>query len=454
MLDFLLTPLVFLFAISVLIAVHEFGHFWVARRMGVKVLRFSIGFGKPLWTRIGKTDGTEYVVAAVPLGGYVKMLDEREGEVAEEELGRAFNRQPIAKRFAIVSAGPVFNLLFAIVAYWAMFIHGTPGLKPLLGELPADSVAYQAGLRPGQEIAAVGGTVTPTWTAVLDTILPYALRKESVAITVRDGSVDAQYNLPLQTLTGELEPAAFIKQIGLVPFKPKINVVLERITSDSVAGKAGLKDGDQVVAVDGVAVADGAELVDKIKANPGRVLTFSVLREGAELSIPVRPATVETGAGIIGRINCAVSSYAEVPEDKRGNWQLGPLAAASAALFKTWDMAAITLRMMGEMVIGRASVENISGPITIAVYAKSSALAGLSQFLNFLAVVSVSLGVLNLLPVPILDGGHLMFYVVELIRGRPVTERTEALATKVGLTVILLLMTIALYNDMTRLIGG
>ncbi len=451
MLDFLLTPLVFLFAISVLIAVHEFGHFWVARRMGVKVLRFSIGFGKPLWTRVGR-DGVEYVVAAIPLGGYVKMLDEREAPVAEAEQPLAFNRKPLGRRFAVVAAGPVFNLLFAILAYWGMFIHGMPGMRPILGDLDQQGLAYQAGLRSQQEIVAVGGDPTPTWAAVFESVLPYALRRESVDVTVDDGGARMQYALPFQQLPAAIEPQTLTKSLGLVPYDPVIPPLAGVVNANDPAARAGMQTGDLVTSIDGVPVTDWKELVEKVRASNGRTLHFVVRRGAADVSLDIAPKQKTSGKETTWLIG--VGPDEKVLDKYWGNWQLGPLAAIPAALYKTWDMGTLTLQMMGEMIVGRASTENISGPITIAMYAKSSAIAGLSQFLSFLAIVSISLGVLNLLPVPILDGGHLMFYVVEMIRGRPVSERTEALATKIGLAVILLLMTIALYNDMTRLIGG
>jgi regulator of sigma E protease len=454
MLDFLLTPLMFIVAISVLIAVHEFGHFWVARRMGVKVLRFSIGFGKTLWMRRSGRDQTEYAIAAIPLGGYVKMLDEREGEVAPDELGRAFNRQPLHKRAAIVAAGPVFNLLFAVVAYWVMFVTGTPGVRPLLGELEPASLAYQAGLRSEQEVLAVGERATPTWGAVLESLLPYTLRKEAVTITVNDGGVEYRHLLPLDQLQGEVDAATFSKVIGLQPYRPHIAPVLNEVSAGSAAAQAGLRGGDEILAIDGTALHDWDDLVNTVRDNPDTVLTFAVRRNGEVLDIQVRPTVRDTAAGAVGRIGASVRVDERVSTRLRTEWRLGPLDAMGAALHKTWDMSTLTLRMLGEMVMGRVSTENISGPITIAVYAKSSALAGFAQFLAFLAIVSISLGVLNLLPVPILDGGHLLFYLIEAITGSPVSERTEAVAMRIGIMLILMLMTLALYNDLARLMGG
>lgn len=454
MLDFLLTPLMFLVAISVLIAVHEFGHYWVARRLGVKVLRFSIGFGKPLWVRRRGPDQTEYMIAAIPLGGYVKMLDEREGEVAPQELDRAFNRQPLAKRAAIVAAGPVFNLLFAVVAYWLMFVTGMPGERPLLGEMEPAALAYQAGLRSEQEVLAVGGRPTPTWGAVMETLLPHALRKEAVTITVNDGGSEYQYQLSLDRLEGEVDATTFNTVIGLRPYRPHIAAVLDEIVKDSAAARADLRPGDEILAIDGEAVADWEQLVRTVREHPDTELSFRVRRDGAVFEVPVRPKARDSKQGQVGQLGASVRIDEGLLDYLRSEWRLGPLAATGRALHKTWDMSTLTLRMLGEMVVGRVSVENISGPITIAVYAKNSALAGFAQFLAFLAIVSISLGILNLLPIPILDGGHLLFYLVELVKGKPVSEHTEAVAARIGIMVILMLMMLALYNDLSRLLGG
>ena len=454
MIDFIVTPVIFLLALSVLIAVHEFGHFWVARRMGIKVLRFSIGFGKPLWTWHRKGDDTEYAISAVPLGGYVKMLDEREEEVAPEEVAHAFNRQPIAKRFAVVAAGPIFNLLFAVVAFWGMFIHGTIGMRSVVGDLPHNGLAYEAGLRTGQEVLSIGSSDTPTWDAVLEAMLPYALRKEAVTVVTRQDGTEHSYKLRLDDLSGEIDTASFSKQIGLVPYDPPLPPVIDRIQDNSAAQRAGLKPGDKVVAIDGTGIDDWEQLVEHVQASPGKMLQFQVQRNGRLLQLSIEPAPVKSKSGTIGLIGATVRVDESLAAQFRANWKLSPLAAFPAAVKKTWDMSVLTLQMFGEMIVGNASVQNISGPITIAIYAKASAFAGLSQFLGFLAIVSISLGVLNLMPIPVLDGGHLMFYVVESITGRTVSERTEAVATKIGLAVIFALMSIALYNDMGRLLRG
>ena len=452
MVDFLTSVLAFVFALSVLVAVHEFGHFWVARSLGVKVLRYSIGFGRRLWSWRSGPDQTEYVIAALPLGGYVKMLDEREGEVAPEEAHRAFNRQPLPKRFAIVSAGPVFNLLFAVLAYWVMFVHGVPGFKPIVGQVTPGTPAAQAGLHTHQEILAVDGTATPTWGAVFDALLPRALRGETATLEVRGtAGHEEKLKLDLSSLGAELKTGELAPRIGVEPYRPPIPPVVDEVVNGSAAQRAGLKAGDRILAVDGQPIERWEELVDAVRTHPGRNLALKVERAGRTLQVSVTPKRIETPEGDVGRLGAAVKVDPSLIEALRAEQQYGPLEAIGEAAAKTWDMSTLTLQMLGEMVIGRASVENISGPITIAVYAKASALAGLSQFMAFLGVVSLSLGVLNLLPIPILDGGHLMFYVVELIKGSPVSERTEAIGQKIGLAIILLLMTLAFYNDLMRL---
>lgn len=459
--ELLLTLVAFAVALGLLIAVHEFGHFWVARRLGVRVLRFSIGFGKALWRRTGR-DGTEYMVAAVPLGGYVKMLDEREGDVAEDEKHLAFNRQPVAKRFAIVAAGPVFNLLFAVIAYWLMFVSGVPGLKPILGEVEADSMAERAGLRAGQQVVAVDGGRTPTWGAVLEALLADALHKEPAELEVLpdalargdvNGGATRVVYLPLDALDGALRPGELPARIGISPYRPPIVPVIGRVMEGSAAARGGLQAGDRVAAIDGEPIERWRELVEAVQAHPGKPLTLTVRRGGETLEVVVRPDSVDGSSGPVGRLGAAADVDPALFEGLRAEQRHGPLAALPAAVGKTWEMAGLTFKMLWEMLAGRASTENISGPITIAVYAKASAMAGFAQFLSFLGIVSISLGVLNLLPIPILDGGHLLYYVVEVVTGRPVSERTQEIGQKVGIAIILALMSLAFYNDVMRLAG-
>lgn len=453
MLDFIYTVITFLLALSVLIAVHEFGHFWVARKLGVKVLRFSIGFGKPIWKHTAGPDHTEYVVSALPLGGYVKMLDEREGEVAEVELSRAFNRQSVSKRFAIVAAGPIFNFFLAIAAYWLMFVTGVPGLKPVLGDIENGSLAEQASLMAGHEIIYVDGKPTPTWGAVYDYILPSALRKNAVEVTVQKDNLLRNYQLRLDLIPDDIEIDSLYSAIGLKPMRPKILPVIGELTSGSPAEKAGLMSGDLITHVNTQVVTNWEQLVNIVRDSPSDELIFVFDRNGEVNSTLISPEQIETPQGAIGRIGASVLINPELYESMRAEHHYTAFAAIGQAVYKTWDMASLTLRVLGEILIGRASLENLSGPISIAQYAKKSADAGLPQFLGFLAMISISLGVLNLLPIPLLDGGHLMYYCIEIIKGSPVSEQIEIVGQKIGVALIMLLMSLAFYNDLVRVFG-
>jgi regulator of sigma E protease len=453
MIDVLLTVLALVVALAVLIAVHELGHFLVARWCGVKVLRFSIGFGRPVWQRRFGPDQTEYTLAAIPLGGYVKMLDEREGEVAEEELHRAFNRQPVAKRGAIVVAGPLFNFLFAIFAYWWMFVLGVSGIKPMIGEIPTGSVAYASGLHSGQEIIAVNGDKTPTWQAVVEAIMPRLLLREPVQLTVFEGGLTLEKSLVTDSLDPGAKPEEMFNQLGLKLYQPRIAPVIDKVLPGSVAEEGGLRSGDRIQTVAGKPINDWQELVQVVSEHPGKPLELTYLRDGRSEQVELRPRLVETEQGPVGRIGASVKVDESLYRSLQATQQYEAGAALVAAWDKTWEISGLTLKMIGEMLVGRASVENLSGPIGIAQYAKNSAEAGFSQFLKFLGLISVSLGVLNLLPIPVLDGGHLFFYLIEALRGRPVSEKTEMLGQRIGLALILALMSVAIFNDLVRLVG-
>ena len=449
--DVLLTILSLLVALSLLIAVHEWGHFLVARVCGVKVLRFSIGFGKPLWSRRYGPDQTEYMIAAIPLGGYVKMLDEREGEVAEADLARAFNRQSLPKRTAIVFAGPLFNFLFAILAFWLMFVIGIPGIKPLLGEVADGTLAHQAGLYAGQEIIAVNGEATPTWQSAIESILPRLILNEEVVLDVYDGGLVRQRRLSPENLDTSGKPEEVYRQLGLKPFQPRIDPVLDKVLPGSPAEAAGLLSGDRILLAADEQVRDWSVLVSIINRYPGESFELQVMRGTEVLILSVRPERIEGREGISGRIGASVRVDSAQFEVLRTELRYGPWAAIGASLQRSWDMTGLTLRMVGQMITGRASLENVSGPIGIAQYAKSSAGAGISQFLAFLGLISISLGILNLLPIPVLDGGHLLYYAIEAVRGRPLSETAEAIGQRIGLAVILALMSLAIFNDLVRL---
>ncbi len=442
----------FIVVIGVLVTVHEYGHFWVARRLGVKVLRFSIGFGKPLWTRNFGKDATELVVAAIPLGGYVKMLDEREGEVAEEELERAFNRQPVSTRIAVVVAGPAANFLFAILAYWIMFVSGVTGLKPVVGEVLPYSYAAAAGIRAGDEILSIENQPTPTWeTAIMALLTANLDGKNIVNLRVVDSAGNKRY---LQAFFGSpdalLKKGGVLDNFGLGPWRPP--AVIERLVEGGAGERAGILPGDKVVHADDTPISNWEQWVEYVRARPGERITTQVMRQGKLVELSVTPDRESENGNSIGRIG----AYVQLPgEQERATMRVvvryGLLEAVPEALYKTWDVTTLTLRTLWKMVNGRASVENLSGPISIARYAGQSASVGLATFLGFLGIVSVSLGILNLLPVPILDGGHLLFYLVEIVKGSPLSETAQLVGQKIGIALLLALMSIAFYNDLVRL---
>ncbi|HEB96712.1 MAG TPA: sigma E protease regulator RseP [Sedimenticola thiotaurini] len=451
--SFLFTIASFIVALGILITVHEFGHFWVARRLGVKVLRFSIGFGRPLWRRTGRVDGTEYVIAAIPLGGYVKMLDEREGPVPREELGRAFNRQPLKIRSAIVVAGPLFNFLFAILAFWLIFVTGDEGTRPLVGSVAGDSIAWQAGFRPGDELLAVADRPTPTWETAVYALLRESVEDRDLPVRVRDSGGDVQVRLlPGQRLARLAEEGSILDGIGLSPKRPTLPPVIGRIVPGEAAQRAGLREGDRVLRVDGRAVASWSALVEIVRDSPGRTLQLQVERDGERLTLPLTVGVREADGRRIGRIGAGVQVPEGLYDDYRAELRLGPVEAVGAATAKTWDMSLFMLRMLGRMLTGEASVKNLSGPISIAQTAGRTASYGVVYFLKFLALVSISLGVLNLLPVPVLDGGHLFFFLLEALRGSPVPEEWQLQGQRIGIAILLALMGLAFYVDIARLL--
>jgi regulator of sigma E protease len=420
----------------------------------VKVLRFSVGFGRPLWRRTFGADRTEFVVAALPLGGYVRMLDEREGEVAPGELPRAFNRKPVGTRVAVVVAGPLFNFLFAIAAYWLMFVAGIPGLRPVVGDVTAGSYAAQAGIRAGDEIVAIQGKPTPTWESAVMSLLDASLdERDAIEMSLRDpAGAERRLQAPL-TQSGELlEKGGVLHNFGLEPWQ--LPAVLDDVVSGEAAERAGLMRGDRIVAADGAPIAGWNDWVEYVRARPEQSIRVEVLRNGSTLMLELVPKRVTEDGESHGFIGASVHlPDAGQHDTMRVVVHHGPLEAVPAALGKTWEVTTLTLRTLWKMLTGKASVENLSGPISIARYAGESAAVGLTTFLAFLGIVSVSLGVLNLLPIPVLDGGHLLYYLVELVKGSPLSEAAQLAGQKIGIFLLLMLMMVAFYNDLVRLIG-
>ena len=447
-----------LVALGLLITFHEFGHFWVARRMGVRVLKFSIGFGKTLWSRKGR-DGTEYIIAAIPLGGYVKMLDEREGEVADGDLDEAFNRKSVWARIAIVIAGPAFNLIFTLLAFWLMFLVGMPESRPVIGEV--SGIAASAGLQPDDRIMSIEGETTDTWSHAIMGLITPALDRENIVLVVEqtDGR-QRQVDLDLSQLGSDFKEEQTLQEIGITPWRAKVPAIVGEVSADSPAYRAGFKAGDRILTVGGEAVPDWAwvgALVQK-HATADEPLSVIVERAGGELELEVSPEKQSSGTFssrlILGIINQPPDALLQAQVERtyfmhKYNLFDGFKAASS-------EMARLTrstLGLLGRMLTGTASVRNLSGPISIARFANNSANAGLSSFLFFLGAISLSLGILNLLPIPVLDGGHLLYYLIELAKGSPVSEQVQANGQYFGLLALFGLMGIAFFNDILRLVG-
>jgi len=445
------TILWFLVAIGILVVVHEFGHYIAARLAGVKVLRFSVGFGKPLLSRRVGPDQTEWTLSPLPFGGYVKMLDEREGEVPAAEAHRSFNRATVWRRIGIVVAGPLANFLLAIVFYWALFLNGMPAMKPLIGEPPAGTPAALAGLAAGDEIRRVNGTDTPSFQEVRLTLLRAGVAGEPLNLELADGR---SVQLDARSMQDDNLEQDTLRPLGIVRYDPEIEPVIGTVLPDGVAARAGFQAGDRLLAVDGKAVANWQGWVQLIRQHPGKSLRIEYQRQGQRAEISITPDAVNEGDQSVGKIGAGPKIDEAVFAALMTEVRYGPIEALWQSVAKTWDMSVFTLEMMGRMVLGQVSWKNLSGPLTIADYAGQSAALGWVSFVGFLALVSVSLGVLNLLPVPLLDGGHLMYYVAEVLTGRPVSERTMEIGGRIGMTLLLLLMSFALFNDLQRLLGG
>lgn len=432
-------------SLGLLVTFHEFGHYWVARRCGVRVLRFSVGFGKPLWTRRGR-DGTEYVIAAIPLGGYVRMLDEREDEVLPEQASQAFNRKPVWQRFAIVAAGPVFNLILCIALLWAMFVIGKTDQAPVVGEV--QGISAEAGLQPDDRILSLDGHPVSTWTDAIGDLMIGAIDRRPIAMEVARGERQARLQLDLSRLPPDFDQADPFGAMGMRPRHWNPRAVVGQVTEGDPAALAGIRNGDRIVAIGPTRIGLFQDIPAAIKAQAaeGRSLDVTIERDGARRTLPLQPRWID---GASPRWIIGISPAADL-----ATLRYGPIEAIGAALRETGELAGKTVGLLGRMLTGQASLKNISGPITIAQVANASANIGPDWFLSFLALLSLSLCIMNLLPIPILDGGHLVYLVAEMVKGRPVSERVMIAGQYVGLGLLACLMGLAFYNDILRLVSS
>lgn len=441
----------FIVAISILVAVHEYGHYIVGRWMGMKVLRFSIGFGKPLWTRIGAgEDRTEYCISAIPLGGYVRFLDSREADIEPRDEGRAFNQKSIPARIAVLLAGPMFNFLFAILAYWMLFVYGIPTLRPAIGEVEPGSYAAEAGLREGDRIIAVGAVTTDNWESALVNMLDQMVASGNVQLRLQNES-GSQRSATIKVgndATRLTEPGMLFDGLGFAPWQPP--AVVGEVTAGGAADAGGLQEGDQIVRIDDLPIRNFADLRTVVSERANADVVIEVERGTERLTLDVRLGATERDGVMVGQLGVAAKANTQ---DYFYLRKFGPLESIAHANERMWQTAVFTLRMLGRMVTGDVSIKNISGPINIAQFAGASAQAGVGNFLGFLAIVSISLGVLNLLPLPVLDGGQIVYQLVEWLKGSPMSERAQILGQQVGIFALLLLMSFAFYNDIARLLG-
>ncbi|WP_261815764.1 sigma E protease regulator RseP [Vibrio gallicus] len=441
----------FVVALGILVAVHEYGHFWVARRCGVKVHKFSIGFGKSIWNKIGK-DGTEYSISIIPLGGYVKMLDGRIDEVSESEKHLAFDHKPLAQRSAIVAAGPIANFLFAILAYWLVFLIGIPAVKPVIGEVTPNSIVAQAGIESGMELKAVNGVKTADWESVNMGLIA-KIGDDHMTMTLASSAelgVEKQYTLDLKSWSFDPETESAMSTLGFRPFSPAVHLTLASVQEGGAASKAGLLVGDTILSVNDKSVTQWQEFASIIRDNPERSLSLAVDRDGAIEQLTLIPEQRKGRNDDIGFAGIS-PTFDAWPADYRFDLRFGPIEAVGKAIEKTKQVVGLTLTMLKKLVVGDVGLNNLSGPISIAKGAGATADYGLVYFLGFLALISINLGIINLVPLPILDGGHLLFFAIEAVIRRPVPEKIQDVGYRVGGVIIFALMSIAILNDFMRL---
>jgi len=455
-LEYLTTILAFMVAIGVLVTVHEFGHFWVARKLGIRVLRFSIGFGPSVWKRTFGKDPVEYMVAALPLGGYVKLLDEREGNVSPEDAPRAFNRQPVWKRVAVLLAGVVFNLLFAIFAYWVLFTAGVPTLKPVIGDVAPDSPAAIAGLRYEDQIVSIAGEHVSTIDDAVLLLVRDMVDDGVIKMRVQGvDKVERTANIDVGKRSRQLtEPDALFPGLGFDFWRPRMAPEIGAFVAGGPAEKAGVLKGDEILNVDGVAISDFGQLARLIEPAAGKTVKLEIRRGGATLELPVTVGEQEIAGKKVGRIGIGpanrILESGRTIDEVQTLQKHGPLQAVGAATVETWNKSVFTVRMLGRMISGDVSLKAISGPISIAELTGYAARQDWRAYMNILAVISISLAIINLLPIPILDGGQIVFQLAELVKGTPVSERALMLSQQIGMAMMLIFMTLVFYNDIAR----
>ncbi|HHX8282036.1 TPA: sigma E protease regulator RseP [Vibrio diabolicus] len=442
----------FIVALGILVAVHEFGHFWVARRCGVKVEKFSIGFGKSIWSKVGK-DGTEYSISMIPLGGYVKMVDSRVDEVPEHEKHLAFDKKPLWKRTSIVAAGPIFNFLFAIFAYWLVFLIGIPAVKPVIGEVTPNSIVAEAGIESGMELKSISGIKTPDWESVNMGLISH-IGDDLMTVTLTSANeVGSEVTKTLDLREWEFDPEtqSAMQSLGFAPYTPEVYRVIEQVSQGGAAEKAGVLPGDEIVAIGEQRVTEWKQVVEAVRSNPDTPIELTVLRQGYEQTLTLTPGSRElANKEVVGFAGIA-PKVAEWPESYRFDLQFGVLESVGKAVDKTGQVIGLTISMLKKLIVGDVGLNNLSGPISIAKGAGATADYGLVYFLGFLALISVNLGIINLVPLPMLDGGHLLFFAIEAVIRRPVPERVQEMGFRIGGAIIFSLMALALFNDFTRL---
>ncbi|NOH98490.1 sigma E protease regulator RseP [Vibrio sp. 99-70-13A1] len=442
----------FIVALGILVAVHEYGHFWVARRCGVKVEKFSIGFGKSIWSKVGR-DGTEYSLSIIPLGGYVKMLDSRVDDIPADQHQYAFDKKPLWKRSSIVAAGPAFNFIFAIFAYWLVFLIGIPAVKPVIGEVTPQSIAAQSGIETGMELKSISGIKTADWESVNMGLISH-IGDESIAMTVTTpDNIGVEQHIVVDTSEWKFNPEteSAMGSLGFLPYTPEISTVLAQIIEDGAAKQAGFEAGDNIVAIDGQKIERWQSVVELIRSNPNNTLQVVVLRSGYEVELTLTPKSRNAADGTsIGYAGIA-PEVAEWPENYRFELQFGVIESIGKAIDKTGQVIGLTASMLKKLIVGDVGLNNLSGPISIAKGAGTTAEYGLVYFLGFLALISVNLGIINLVPLPMLDGGHLLFFAIEAITRKPVPEKIQEMGYRLGGAIIFSLMALAIFNDFTRL---